>query len=104
MLRAKFRLGLIAVSLVVIIISGCTPDIMSDNVEHSTNTIAELKTILNELDDEAAKNTVQELIDATVEIERTFKTVDNKYHFAIYTTKKSHFLNENLSEGSRSVF
>lgn len=98
MSKSKFALSLVAVLSFIIIVSGCTVDKKGPNVEHSSDTITELNSILGELDDEAIKMTVQGLIDSPVEIERTFFTIDNKYYLVdIYNEEVAYFKQEPFS-------
>lgn len=64
------------VFLIFIIIVSCGCEVHTETVKQDVETIDELKTILNELDDEAAKNTVQELLDAPAKIEKSYLTVN----------------------------
>lgn len=59
------------VLLILIIVSaGCA--VYTETVKQDGATIDELKTILNESDDQTVKNTVQALFDSPVKIERTY--------------------------------
>lgn len=64
------RLAFVMFILIIIVSSGCVEHSESNPVEHDLASLDELKVVLGELHDETAKQTVQELLDAPVDISR----------------------------------